>query len=41
MVDIKLFALLQDVVSGPRLINLPTENWDQVTAASDLADGDD
>ena len=41
MINIKLFTLLQDIVGGPPRVNLPTENWDQVTATGDLAGGDD
>ena len=40
VVDIELFTLLQHIVRGPSLINLATEDWDQVAAMSDLADRD-
>jgi hypothetical protein len=41
MINIKLFTLLQDIVGSPPRIDLLTKNWNQVTAPSDLADGDD
>ena len=41
MINKKVFALLQDVVGSPPRVNLLAENRDEVTAATDLADGDD
>ena len=41
MINIKIFTLLQDIVGGPSRVNLLTEDWDQVTAAGNLADRDD
>ena len=40
MINIEVSTLLQDIVGGPPGVYLPTEDRDQVTAAGDLADGD-
>jgi len=41
VIDIKSFTLLENVVSSPPPIYLPTENGDEMTASRDLTNGYD